>query len=462
MDVSTTLIQKLVIPFYHRRWGLHAPELRRQLNRTQYLSPDALRARQWQSVRETVENAAHGSPFYRERFRELGFEPGDLKSWSDFEALPLLTKEDVRANLDSMIHEGADKESLFHKRTGGSTGVPVHLYWDSDARRHKSAVVARHDGWAGFRLGMKRAALWGDTDKRLPWKERLYKALCERTIYLDTLKMDAEYLHEFVGAMRRHRPFLLVGHAHSLYFFTEFLVDQNVEGLSVGAIISTAEALSSSERTAIEAYFGPVVFDRYGCEELSLIASECEAHDGLHVSAEGLYVEVLDEPGASAGRLVVTDLTNRGMPFLRYEVGDMARFAEGVCSCGRGLPRLEKVFGRTSDILYAPDGRKISGISILDTFVIHVPGVRQAQIVQDAIDHVHFNVVRDENYSPETETRIRESVLEIFGPEMGHDIRHVDSIQPTPRGKYQFSVCEIDPPEGGAAGRPLGGAGQRS
>ena len=351
----------------------------------------------------------------------------------------------------ALLSEDVDPRTLFHKRTGGSTGVPVHLDWDASAHRFKRAIVRRHDAWAGYRLGERLAALWGDTDKSYPWKERVYQFLCERTLYLDTLQLDEEHIGQFVQRLRRARPKVLMGHAHSIFFFTEYLIEHSVDDIQFDGIISTAETLTPSERATIEGRFGPVVFDRYGCEELSLVASECEAHDGLHVAAEGLYVEVLDEGPDRPGRVVVTDLVNRAVPLIRYEVGDLAATMDTPCACGRGLPRLQRVYGRTTDILYAPDGRRISGVSVLDTFVIHVPGVQQAQIVQDAIDHLRLRVVPDPRFGEDTRRGLARAVREVFGPAMRHRLELVERIEPTPRGKYQFSVCEIDPPGRGPA-----------
>ena len=446
MDLRAKLAQSVFVPLYERRWGIHDPGLRRSLARSQYDSPEQIRERQWNGVRAMVAHAHAANPFYRERFRSIGLQPEDLRTWEDFGAIPLLTKDDIRNHPDALISDGFSRDTMVHMRTGGSTGVPVHLYWDAYAHRFKNALVRRHDAWAGFVQGIKQAALWGDTDKHYPLKVRLYKALCERTLYLDTLKMDDAYLAQFVERVRKFRPRVLIGHAHSLYFFAEFLLARKIADVRFEAIISTAETLIPAERETIESCFGPVLFNRYGCEELSLIASECEQHDGMHVGAEGLIVEVLDGDATTPGRVVVTDLVNRGMPFLRYEVGDLATTAPAACACGRGLPRLGRVFGRTSDILYAPDGRKISGISILDTFVIHVAGVKQAQIVQDALDHLRVRVVPDARYTEDTERALAASVRQIFGAQMRHDLELVDAIAPTARGKYQFSICEIDAP----------------
>ncbi len=455
-DLGSRLARRVFVPFYEKRWGLHVPEIASALDQSQYWTAERIRQTQFTAVKDLLTGAFEGNAFYRSRMEAVGVLPRELQSWEDFERLPLLTKEDLRGDPSDLITRGYRSSEMFYKRTGGSTGVPVKLYWDRDAHRFKRAVVKRHDAWAGYVLGRKQAALWGDTEKSYPLKERVYKALCERTIYLDTLLMDEAHLADFVERVRRFGPRCLIGHAHSLFFFTEYVLSCGADDISFDSIISTAETLSAEERALIEGRFGAVVFDRYGCEELSLVASECEAHEGLHLSAEGLYVELIDAEGrvrhwwdddAAAdepARIVVTDLTNRGMPFVRYEVGDLGKWARGECRCGRGLPRLERVFGRVTDILFAPDGRKISGVSILDTFIIHVPGVRQAQIVQDRLDHLVLRVVADAHFDDDSRGRLDQSVREIFGGEMRYDLDLVDRIEPTPRGKYQFTICELE------------------
>lgn len=447
MDLHGVLARRFFVPFYERRWGVADRTLERELEQRQFCSSEEIQDAQFSALRDLLAFAAHHNPFYRSRFREVGFEPADFRSFEDLGGLPLLTKDDIRGHGDPMISDGFDRGRMFHRRTGGSTGVPVHVWWDGRAKCFKHLLTRRHDAWAGRRPGTRRAALWGDTNKQYPLKVRVHKILCERTTYLDTLEMDESHLDAFVDQLRRSRPETLIGHAHSIYFFAEHLLHRGIDDIGFDGIISTAETLSDAERDTVESVFGPVVFDRYGCEEVSLIASECEAHDGLHLASEGLYVEVLEGDETTPGRVVVTDLVNRGMPIIRYEIGDLATTYGGQCACGRGLPRLGRVYGRTSDILYAPDGRRVSGISILDTFVIHVAGVRQAQIVQDRPEHVLLRVVPSKMFSEETTQHIRTAVRDVFGAEMRCTIELVDRIEPTPRGKYQFSICEIEDPK---------------
>jgi phenylacetate-CoA ligase len=189
--------------------------------------------------------------------------------------------------------------------------------------------------------------------------------------------------------------------------------------------------------------FVKIVFDRYGCEEVGLIASECEVHEGLHVAAEGVYVEVLHESKEESGEVIVTDLVNRATPLLRYAIGDLSTMKSGRCPCGRGLPRLGRIIGRTTDILYTPEGTRISGISILDTVLIHIPGFRQAQIVQEKLDELTFNIVKDAKFSQESLTKLAEGVSKYFGPRMKHQVNFVEKIPRTHRGKFQFSICRL-------------------
>jgi phenylacetate-CoA ligase len=446
MDLGTALAERVFGPFYQKRWGLYDAELDHRLAQSQFLSPDEVLDLQLGRFRDVLRHAKATTSLYRERFADI--DPERLTSPEDIEQLPILTKDDLRTRAEELISDSYRRPDLFHKRTGGSTGVPVHVWWDHESRKFKRALVERHDAWAGYRLGRRKAALWGDVDGDQPLKERIYRRICERTIYLDTLKMTEENLESFAHRIREFRPPVLMGHAHSIHFFTRYIVDAGFDDVTFDGIISTAEALLPSERAEIEARFGNVVFDRYGCEEVSLIASECESHDGLHIGGEGIYVETVGENAEAPGAVVVTDLVSRGMPILRYEVGDLATTLCGPCSCGRGLPRLGRVFGRTSDVLYAPDGRQISGISILDTFVIHVAGLKQAQIVQDRLDHLRIRVVRDHGFDESSKNQLASAVSHAFGPEMQHTLEYVEVIEPTPRGKFQFTICEIEPPSG--------------
>ncbi|MCL4791907.1 MAG: phenylacetate--CoA ligase family protein, partial [Gammaproteobacteria bacterium] len=144
--------------------------------------------------------------------------------------------------------------------------------------------------------------------------------------------------------------------------------------------------------------------------------------------------------------LVITDLWNRAMPMIRYAIGDVARRADGVCPSGRGLERLSRVSGRTADFLYRPDGTPVFGISLLDTYIIHIPGIHQAQMVQNELRRIDVRVVPTADYGPETERAIQQVVGREFGADVRAVVSRVERLEQTERGKYRFSICNISRP----------------
>jgi phenylacetate-CoA ligase len=245
-----------------------------------------------------------------------------------------------------------------------------------------------------------------------------------------------------VAALRRRPPGLLFGHAHSLYLLANRLLAEGVTDIRPNGIVSTAMPLHDWQRTAITQAFGVNPSNRYGCEEVSLIAAECPAHRGLHVNADSVFTEI--EGGGPTGNLLVTDLSNFAMPIIRYRIGDVVTAGEdGVCPCGRGLPRLASVQGREADFVVTPDGRMISGISLTENFALHIPGTAQVQIVQETVHHVRIRIVPDERFTRESETKVAELVRTTFGPGVRHDLERIAAIPQEASGKYRFCISKV-------------------
>jgi phenylacetate-CoA ligase len=444
MDILKPIVRHVTAPYYSRRDGYSYRHQQRELEASQWLSRDEIREIQQRRLRELLDFAYRHNRFHRARMEAAGVVPSDIGDAAQLAALPVLSKDDIREAGRGLFSEGYSPDNTQHTRTGGSTGVPLHVYVDRTAMNWKYAATWRHNGWAGWRPGDKVAAVWGDTDKGFHWKAWLRQRFQHRTIFLDTLKFSADRLRQFHGQIVRYRPSVMMGHAHSVYQFARFCQEHDLKVRGLNGIVTTAMTLLETERSVIEQGLGAKVFNRYGCEELSIIASESEAHAGLHAFSEGLILEYLPTAVDGEFELVITDLFNRAMPMIRYAIGDVARPAQGACPSGRGLERLERVSGRTADFLYREDGTPVFGISILDTFVIHIPGIRQAQIVQEALDHLTVNLVPDKNFGPETEMQLRNVFVDQFGSSVTVHIITVDQLPQTERGKYRFSICLIN------------------
>jgi len=423
---------------------------------TQYEPLPEIRTRQSAALRELAEHAVATVPFWQNRFSEAGLQPRELIHLEELRALPLLTKADLRAHGEQLLSSAYSKEELHRHSTSGSTGVSVIAYRDEACQQFKRGATLRSDEWSGWKLGERAACVWGNPDVRTDWKGRLRNALLERRyLHLDTLKMTDADIARFVSALERTPPSLLFGHAHSLYLVARF-IEQNTPATKIRphGIISTCMVLHDFERTMIENAFGCSVTNRYGCEEVSLIASQCEQHRGLHVNADCIHIEIIDEHGAACppgqpGRIIVTDLTNRAMPIFRYEVGDMASWSVEDCPCGRTLPLLERLEGRIADYVVTSAGEYISGISLTENFAQQIPGLAQLQIVQEDVDRFVYNVVRGPDFDDRSLKRISELTTALFGRTAMHECRFTEKILPEPSGKYRFCISKlhsVDPP----------------
>lgn len=432
-------------------WDLYEHSIRlgtlRALRRTQWDSPDVVRARQDAALRAIMAHAAATCPYYRESWGALGLDPASVRTVADLGRLPILSKDDIRRHQDGLISTRHRKPDLRRAKTGGSTGVSLEIFCDEPGIQRRAAAALRSDEWSGWRLGQPTAAVWGNPPVARTLKNRLRATLKDRIIYLDTMRIDEPALERFLADWKRMRPGLLFGHAHSLFILAEYLRDTG-RRLDPRGVIATSMMLLEPERRVIEAVCGVPVTNRYGCEEVSLIACECEQHRGLHLNADHVITEFLRDDGTPCapgedGRLVVTELVNLGQPLIRYELGDRGVPSDRQCPCGRGLPLMEQVTGRTADFLLAEGGYRVQGISIIENTLTRLPGIRQMQIVQDEPLRLVVNLVPGPGWGGEVRQALVTSLREILGQGMALDLQVGERIPQEANGKYRFTICRV-------------------
>src|SRR5579863_698750 len=371
----------------------------KEYEQTQFWSGDRIRELQWARLRRIVAFAAENCTFYKKRFRQAGVSAEDLREPKDLLRIPILTKDDIREHAAELTAAGLVPASFVDNFTGGSTGAPMKFKVSRRRWASRKAMTHRHDRWCGVQIGTRVGQLWGHPTERsaLGARERLRQRLLEPSVRLNTFDAREENIDRFLNGLRRHHVTHLLAYSRSLRLLAEYLISQQKSAPALTAAITTAESLTSEERTTIEEVLRCPTFDRYGCREFSVVASQCEAREGLHIAAETLLVEFVAgdrhaEPG-EPGSIVITDLLNEAMPFIRYRIGDAGSPMRGACGCGRGLPRMQMLAGRITDFIHTPDGRWISGVAINTYLISQLPGVRQAQIVQDRCDRLRFRLV---------------------------------------------------------------------
>ncbi|MFO0842181.1 MAG: hypothetical protein U0797_07230 [Gemmataceae bacterium] len=406
-------------------------------------------------------------PYYRRSFEKAGVRPGDLRSPDDLRALPALEKRDIQQEGADMVARGWPGRDLIRNQTGGSTGAPVTFYLCRDRKCSRAAATLRHNRWAGWEVGDAAAVIWGAPRDRPGegLRARLYGSLLREPLWLDTACLTEGAMERFRLAMGRHRPKVIQAYARSIVLFARWLEATGREPFRPASLVTSAEVLEDDDRDLLERVFGCRVFNRYGCREVSVIASECEAHQGLHVMAEGLYVEVETPAGPArpgeVGSVLVTDLLNPAMPLIRYRIGDMASWAAGPCPCGRHLPRFEKVAGRVTDFLVGADGRLVSGVYHATKVVAHRPSQGQVRLLQERAGHVVYQVVPGPGFDPVADGEyLHRATRDHLGEGATAGVEPVAGLAAAPSGKFVFSQSRVAPAFlAGEGAKPVTSAG---
>ncbi|MHC4123085.1 MAG: phenylacetate--CoA ligase family protein [Planctomycetota bacterium] len=422
----------------------------KELEKNQWLPEKQLKELQWKKLKKLLKHAYENVPFYKERFKAMGLCPEDIKNFEDFRRLPFLSKDDIRSNQKELVAQNYKKERLYPSWTGGSTGVPLKFKYNRKSYEWRVAAAARSDRWSGWNFGVKEFYVWGripptNGSNFIRIKKKVHHFVLRRKM-INSFRFSKKTLAVYLKAFNKFCPHTLIGYTGSLYNFAKYIVDNNLECHKPMAIIATAEQLYPYQRELLETAFKAKVFNRYGCREVMLIAMECEAHNGLHMNMDNLYIEILKdgEPVKCGvlGDIVITDLNNFGMPFIRYTIGDLAKLSENKCRCGRGLPLISQLLGRTCESIITPDGRIITGLYFTGLMKDYT-NIEQIQVVQKSIDKLTIKIVGDKLNVDGSLAEMRDKIKEFMGSQTYIDFQLVDRIYPEKSGKYCIVKSEI-------------------
>ncbi|MCA9599343.1 MAG: phenylacetate--CoA ligase family protein [Myxococcales bacterium] len=426
-------------------------ELAERLARSQWWSDGELRSFQGSELRKLLEHAFQHSPYYRKVMLAADVRPQDV---SGVDALPLLPLLDRPTAASSFLERFSDAPPRveIQKMTSGSSGRPLEIAYDRTSEHWRQATRLRGYAWAGYLPGDKSLHFWGSLAALFGQRplSRVKSALdhaLKREHFIDCTDRSPRALEAVARAVESLGPTVIVCYAQAGAALARHWLASGRSRRDT-TVICGAERLFSADRAAIVQAFGSAVFETYGSREVMLMAAECEAHDGLHVSMENLIVELVvrgegrqrpARPG-EVGEVVVTDLHNFGAPFIRYLTGDLAvRMPPGRCGCGRGLERLSSIEGRKTETLHDGAGRPVSGLFFNVLFSVMADRVRQFQVVQRADRTIDLFVVP--GLMPAASAQVR-AACERFLPGIPLRIHQCSSLSPGPGGK--LSVVRVE------------------
>ena len=444
----------MLMPFHHWMISHSAKTYYNQLDKSQWLSSEAVKELQEKKLRYLMSHAYYHVSYYRDLMDKKGIKPEDISDTNDLQKLPFLSKQDIKNHLYfDLLSNNHNKNKIQRIGTSGSTSEPLICYVDKTQLEMRWAATLRGLQMTGYRFGQRVARLWHQTigmTKKQILKERL-DAFISRRYFIPVFDLNEKKIKKMVNKLCRIKPILIDGYAESFNLIAQYLKQDSQNKLkvnTVNAVVSSAQMLPDESKKIIEKNLKTNVYDKYGSREFSGIAYQCEAHDGYHVVAENYILEILKDgkpalPGET-GEVVITDLNNYCMPFIRYRIGDLATASNGKpCACGRGLPKIQHIQGRVQSIIMGANGNYVPGALFGHVFKDYHFCVKQYQVIQTELAKITLNIVKASRFDNEIFNKILDELKQYLGKEMKIEVKFQDKIELTKTGKHQAVLSKI-------------------
>lgn len=444
MSAYTWLASRLLFPLHERLKKHDSVGQRRELERSQWLTPAQIDALQAARLQQFIQRIASTVPYYRQLFADHGIDPASIRSRADLPRLPTLDKALIRSHGEQLKAPGA---ALKRFNTGGSSGQPL-IFWLNERVSHDVAAKWRATRWWDVDIGDAELVLWGspievNTQDRIKQiRDRLL-----RTELVPAFDLAESGIQHFLQVYRRLRPRMLFGYPSALARIARYVEQHQlaIDNRALKVAFVTAERLYPEQREQIRRVFGAPVANGYGSRDAGFLAHECP-HGGMHIMAEDVIIETLDSDGKPtapgvAGEVTVTHLRTGDFPFVRYRTGDVAVLSEQHCACGRGLPLLANIEGRSTDFVVAENGTVMHGLALI--YVIRdIEGVESFRIIQHSLTELEVMLVTAQ-WDAVKQSKVISGMQARLGAGVQVAVNRVDHIATEANGKFRYIISKI-------------------
>lgn len=400
-------------------------------------------------LEEIVLFSYHNTKYYHKILSDFEVVVAGEVHLENFSRLPILTKEIITIHRQDMIVNADDN---YTDTSGGSTGEPIKI--EKNRLCWKKGMAGK---WLFFSFAVpgipfKHIKLWGSEKDFLKGTTGIsgkIKNFLLKRVLLNTYRLKDNNMDEYICAINSIQPEVIEAYADSIYLLAKHIEKKKIHIYSPRAIFSSAGVLRSEMRELIEKVFKTKIYNRYGSREVGDMACNCDKTDKLHVNILDYYFEILDEnlrPAAKdeSGKVIITSFNNLAMPLLRYDIGDRAiPSINERCVCGRGLPLIERVEGRSCDFIETRGGR-FSGTA-LTTSMYHAYSIKKYQFIQKSFDNILIKIVlNDESLWKKDMPKLHSKLIETLGESTKIDFEIVAEIKPSKSGKHLYFINEMD------------------
>jgi phenylacetate-CoA ligase len=405
-----------------------------------------LKVFQENQIKKLVTFSYYYIPGYSELYRSHGFHPNDFRSLDDLQKIPILNKDIIRKNPGFFVDRRRNSNRLLKINTSGTTGSPLTVYFDRHVRKLNYAFYHRFLRSVGINPSARKAIFGGRviaSPKQIDppfWRYSLF----QNSLLFSSYHLNSKNCKYYVNKLIQYRPEFIDSYPSAIAVLSRYINNNNINCKSITkAIITSAECLYPWQRKEIETAFAAPVYDHYGCAEMCVMIYQCQKFNYHAISDYG-YVEFLgpDDKAAKPGEegdIVCTGFINPVMPFIRYRIGDRGILSKESCPCGSRFPIVQKIVGRSDDVITTPGGCEISRFGA----VLYKFPVAEVQFVQNSINEIDIFIVKDKGYSNDSEIGIREELRLRLGDRINFQFIYVNSINRGPGAKLKTIISEI-------------------
>lgn len=448
--LATRLRGRVILPFAYfivrdARFALLDEVLKRDA-----WSLDQIRAHQADRLTRLFRVSWDHNPYWRERFEKHGVNPRGSDPFAELAKLPVLTKDELRANWKRMRSTHLPDSEVVHESSSGSTGMQINFYQSRFHRNLHSAMEYRSRSWMGIRPGEPYLSIQSH-GAHLSRKKRMLRGIrvwLERDFIIDSFHIDPERVATQLRSAMKYNPVHVHGYTTSVVTIAKVSEKAGLSWPSIRAVSTTSEPQFRQDRELLSRVFSSQVYDRYGSREILSVSMQC-SQGGHHIYSDVNIIEFepFDEVEAQGDlhALVATPLDNEAMPIFRYRGGDEASPVEGACACGRVLPLMTGCRGRICNNFVTPDGRIVNSTYFL-FFFFYQEGFKSYQFHQTSKEHIDLYVVPDGRLTAERRSYLEECCQRIrndFESRWAVDLHVVDEIPKRPGGKHLFMLSDV-------------------
>ena len=419
--------------------------------RLPYRPLEEILAVQNRRVRTIVTHAYETVPYYRAVMDKAGLHPSDFRTADDLVRLPILTGKQVACAPEQFLSHGYASSHNLKIRSSGTSGRARYIHYDPAALflalahgQRQRAVLAQ---FVGRQFGYREMSAIRSESVSVQIRNfyESYSWVPKRVDLTRSILSPRNTFAENIAQINTFQPDVISGYGSYIGALFRRAWEQDCSVFRPKAVVYGAEQLTDPDRLLIEREFGVPVLSSYQAVEALRLAFQCERREGFHLCLDDVAVRVVDEQGRTVelggtGNMVISNLTNRATVLLNYQLGDVVTLSPSACPCGRTLPTIERIVGRSDDLLVLPDGQVAHALIVLEDLRA-VPGVVQVQIIQEDLRCFVLRVVcaGDTDWG-QANQRLDAAMRSLFGNDISLGIERLDSIPSEPGGKVRAVI----------------------